>query len=88
MDLEVDEANGKVAFIKIHIQMDDEYKTTRRRCVSIADAFSNAGGLMSVVILVARILVQYIQGPLVYLNTLVNSFYLVQEPTKTRKIKT
>ncbi len=56
--------------------MDDSYKITTRKVVTLAEAFANTGGFMTVTFLVTLILVQRLQST-IYFTTLIKSIYKV-----------
>ena len=46
------EDGSKSPFISINIQMDDQYKATKRQVVTVSDAFSNTGGFMGIALVI------------------------------------
>ena len=57
--------------------MDDAHKSTTRKVVTFADAFSVTGGFMTVMFLVAMLVVQRLQST-IYFSSLIRSFYKYQ----------
>lgn len=72
-DLPSNEGNRN-AFIAAYIQMDDSRKSTHRTVRSLIMAFSDAGGLMSIVYTAAVVLVHRLSTS-IYFTSLINSFY-------------
>ncbi|CDW83536.1 UNKNOWN [Stylonychia lemnae] len=66
------------AYIGVYIQMDDQVKTVNRKLMTILDALGNTGGFMSIIIVVAYAMIQYVQKTLYY-TSLVKSLFVFQE---------
>ncbi|CDW80648.1 UNKNOWN [Stylonychia lemnae] len=66
------------AYIGVYIQMDDQVKTVNRKLMTILDALGNTGGFMSIIIVVAYAMIQYVQKTLYY-TSLVKSLFVYQE---------
>lgn len=52
-----DDDGTNQAFIGVYLTMDDQYKSTIRKVTTVAMAFADTGGFMSVVFLVAIVVV-------------------------------
>jgi hypothetical protein len=62
------------SFVFISIMFDDSYTKTRRKVMTIPDAFSGTGGFMSIIFILSRIILGHLQSTIYYSN-LIKSFY-------------
>jgi hypothetical protein len=64
------------AFIGVYIQMDSARSAQIRRVTSFLDAFSNTGGIITIIMGVASVLMSKVSA-LNYFSSLIRAFYWV-----------
>jgi len=62
------------SFAYFSIMFDDSYKKTKRKTMTIPDAFSETGGFMTVIFIMSKIIIGRLQST-IYYSTLIKSFY-------------
>ena len=68
------EPDAENSFVYFSILFDDSYKKTKRKVMTIPDAFSETGGFMTVIFILSRIILGRLQST-IYFSTLIKSFY-------------
>ena len=62
------------SFAYFSLMFDDSYKITKRKTMTIPDAFSETGGFMTVIFMMSKIIISHFQST-IYFSTLKKSFY-------------
>lgn len=62
------------SFAYFSITFDDSYKKTRRKTMTIPDAFSETGGFMTIIFILSKIMISRLQST-IYFSSLIKSFY-------------
>lgn len=68
------EPDSMNSFAYISIMFDDSYKKTKRKTMTIPDAFSETGGFMTVIFMLSKIIIGNLQST-IYFSSLIKSFY-------------
>jgi hypothetical protein len=68
------EPDAENSFIYFSILFDNAYKKTKRKVMTLPDAFSETGGFMTVIFILSRIILGRLQST-IYFSTLIKSFY-------------
>jgi hypothetical protein len=65
--------------------LSDEIPTVKRTVSTLMDAFSAAGGMMSVIFVIITVIIQNLQKS-IYFTQLIKDFYTYQEEPKAKPV--